>query len=94
MKIENPQIRETFSVKTKYGIVKEVPMIRWKELVPYWAAICRAIFEVLIENDFHPYTATLKRPIFSSLLFHRIEILIYYFNYMKFYEKTNERISA
>jgi hypothetical protein len=49
-------------LKIKYEIVKEVPMIRWKELVPYWAAICRAIFEVLIENDFHPYTATLKRP--------------------------------
>jgi len=62
VKIENPQTRETFSVKTKYGIVKEVPMIQWKELIPYWASICRAIFEVLIEDDFHPYAATLKKP--------------------------------
>jgi hypothetical protein len=28
----------------------------------YWPDICRAFFEVLLENDFQPYTATLKRP--------------------------------
>lgn len=50
------------SVKTKYGIVDKVPVIQWKEFVPYWSAICKAIFEVLIENDFYPYTATFKRP--------------------------------
>jgi hypothetical protein len=55
-------IAETFSVKTSYGVVKSVPVIQWEGLAPYWRAICRAIFEVLIENDFHPYTATLKRP--------------------------------
>ena len=37
-------------------------MNKWKELFPFWRSICRAIFEVLIENDFHPYAATLKRP--------------------------------
>ena len=62
MKIENRQIRETFSVETEYGIIEKVPIIRWEELIPYWPAICRAIFEVLIENDFYPYAATLKRP--------------------------------
>jgi hypothetical protein len=60
-KEERRQI-ETFSVQTMAGKVKKVPVIRWKELVPYWERICRAFFEVLIENDFKPYTATLKRP--------------------------------
>ena len=62
MKIDDQQIGEAFSVQTSYGVVEKVPVIRWKELVPYWRSICRAIFEVLIENDFRPYTATLKRP--------------------------------
>ena len=53
---------ETFSVKTIAGKVEDVPVTGWKELVPYWESICRAIFEVLFENDFKPYTATLKRP--------------------------------
>jgi len=53
---------ETLSVATSYGIVEKVPIIRWKEFIPYWQPVCRAIFEVLIENDFHPYSATLKRP--------------------------------
>jgi len=53
---------DTFSVQTIKGTVEKVPVIRWKELVPYWENICRAIFEVLIENDFRPYTATFKRP--------------------------------
>lgn len=62
MKIDDQEIGETFSVQTSYGVVENVPVIRWKELVPYWRSICRAIFEVLVENDFYPYTATLKRP--------------------------------
>lgn len=49
-------------METDHGIVEGVPMTQWEELAPYWSAICRAIFEVLLENDFHPYTATLKRP--------------------------------
>lgn len=53
---------ETFSVQTIAGKVENVPLTGWKDLVPYWAGICRAFFEVLIENDFKPYTATLKRP--------------------------------
>ena len=48
-------------MKTKYGVVENVPMVTWKELFPYWQSICRAIFEVLMENDFSPYAATLKR---------------------------------
>lgn len=56
------QTKETFAVETNYGIIDSVPMTPWKDLVPYWEGLCRAIFEVLIENDFHPYTATLKRP--------------------------------
>lgn len=56
------QTKETFRVETKYGIIDRVPMTPWKDLVPYWEGICRAIFEVLSENDFYPYTATLKRP--------------------------------
>jgi len=62
LKKAGQEIKETFSVETNYGIVVRVPITGWKELVPYWKAICRAIFEVLIENDFHPCTATLKRP--------------------------------
>jgi hypothetical protein len=62
LKINDRQTRETFSVQTNYGVVEKVPVTQWKELVPCWRAICRAIFEVLIENDFHPYTTTLKRP--------------------------------
>jgi len=50
------------SVKTKYGIVDNVPVISWEEMIPYWPAICRAIFEVLIENDFRPFAATFRRP--------------------------------
>jgi hypothetical protein len=55
-------IKGTFSVQTKYGAVESVPVIGWEALIPYWPSICRAIFEVLIENDFYPYAATLKRP--------------------------------
>lgn len=62
MRIKDRRITETFSVETKYGTVENVPVIEWKELFPYWRSICKAIFEVLIENDFHPYAATLKRP--------------------------------
>jgi len=49
-------------VKTEYGVVENVPATNWEELFPYWQSICRAIFEVLMENSFSPYTATLKRP--------------------------------
>jgi len=59
---KNRQAVETYSVATSDGIVEKVPIIRWKEFIPYWQPVCRAIFEVLIENDFHPYSATLKRP--------------------------------
>jgi len=62
LKRGHKEIKETFSVKTKYGAVENVPVIGWKALFPYWQTICRAIFEVLIENDFSPYAATLKRP--------------------------------
>ena len=54
--------KETISVKTEYGVVHHVPVINWEELTPYWTGICRAIFEVLLENDFSPYAATLKKP--------------------------------
>jgi len=56
------ETKEVLSVKTKYGVVENVPATSWKEFFPYWRSICRAIFEVLMENSFHPYTATLKRP--------------------------------
>ena len=56
------QRKKSFQVQTSYGIIKGVPVIDWPELIPYWENICRAIFEVLVENDFQPYTATLKRP--------------------------------
>jgi len=56
------EIKKTFSVQTEYGAVEDVPVISWEALIPYWQSICRAIFEVLIENDFSPYAATLKRP--------------------------------
>lgn len=62
MKEEERQPIETFSVQTVAGKVEKVPVTGWKDLVPYWESICRAIFEVLMENDFKPYTATLKRP--------------------------------
>ena len=62
LKEEEQRPVETFSVKTIAGKVEDVPVTRWKELVPYWENICRAIFEVLHENDFKPYTATLKSP--------------------------------
>jgi hypothetical protein len=58
----SPQPRKVIKVETSYGIVEKVPVIDWEELIPYWSDICRAIFEVLLENDFQPYTATLKRP--------------------------------
>lgn len=63
MRTQKQQRKESFfSVRTKYGIIDKVPIIQWKELVPYWAEICKAFFEVLIEDDFYPYTATFKRP--------------------------------
>jgi hypothetical protein len=62
LKEEERQPIETFSVQTIAGKVEKVPVTGWKDLVPYWESICRAIFEVLMENDFKPYTATLKRP--------------------------------
>jgi len=63
MRSKKRQKRKSFlSIKTNYGIISNVPVIQWEELVPYWSAICKAIFEVLIENDFNPYTATFKRP--------------------------------
>ena len=62
LKEEEQRPVETFSVETIAGKVEDVPVTGWKELVPYWESICRAIFEVLLENDFKPYTATLKRP--------------------------------
>jgi hypothetical protein len=58
----SPQLKKVIQVETRYGIVEKVPVIDWKEFIPYWPDICRAIFEVLLENDFQPYTATLKRP--------------------------------
>lgn len=62
-KVERTQKKfESFSVQTDNGPVKNVPMIHWKELVPYWKNICKAFLEVLSENDFKPYTATFKRP--------------------------------
>ena len=61
MKEEERRPIKTFSVQTNAGKVEKVPVTIWKDLVPYWESICRAIFEVLIENDFKPYTATLKR---------------------------------
>lgn len=62
MKEAETRCNEIFSVQTSAGKVENVPITGWKELVPFWENICRAIFEVLIENDFKPYTATLKRP--------------------------------
>ena len=59
---ERIKTKETFTVKTQYGEVENVPMTTWNELAPYWQPICRAIFEVLIENEFAPYSATIKRP--------------------------------
>jgi len=58
---ERGEIKQTLSVKTDYGVVENVPVINWRELLPYWQLICRAIFEVLVENNFNPYAATLKR---------------------------------
>ena len=62
MKEEESRPGETFSVQTTAGRVEKVPITGWKDLVPYWECICRAILEVLIENDFKPYTATLRKP--------------------------------
>ena len=56
---EHPEI---FSVETNLGKVECVPITGWKELVPFWSGICQAFLETLLENDFKPYTATLKRP--------------------------------
>lgn len=54
--------KETFSVSTRYGIVEGVPVHPWEKLSPYWPRVCKGMFEVLEENDFRPYTATVKRP--------------------------------
>jgi hypothetical protein len=56
------QPRKVIQVETSYGIVNKVPVMDWKEFISFWPNICRAIFEVLLENDFQPYTATLRRP--------------------------------
>jgi hypothetical protein len=53
---------QIFFVQTTAGKVVDVPVTAWKELVPYWHNICRAILEVLTEGDFKPYPATMKRP--------------------------------
>jgi hypothetical protein len=76
LKNKHKQTKEMFSVETSYGIVEKVPVVTWKELIPYWEDICRAIFEVLIENEFQPYTATLKRPagFVASSFYWRISI--------------------
>lgn len=60
-KMSSHQTKETFTVETKYEFVDKVPVTTWEALVPYWESICKAIFETLVENDFHPYTATFKR---------------------------------
>lgn len=52
----------TIAIDTKYGRIKNVPITKWKKLVPYWPKIAKTFFEVLIENDLNPYTATTKRP--------------------------------
>lgn len=52
----------TITVRAKFGKVENVPLPKWKELVPYWPKIAKAFFEVLTENDFNPCTATIKRP--------------------------------
>jgi hypothetical protein len=54
--------KETFSVLTKHGTVEDVPFHPWKHVLPYWPRICKGIFEVLEENHFRPYSATMKRP--------------------------------
>ncbi len=59
---KGPPTIETISVHTIAGRVDQVPVIGWKELKPYWGELCRAFFDVLIENDFKPYTSTIKRP--------------------------------
>jgi hypothetical protein len=53
---------KTIVVSTKFGEIEGVPLIRWKEIAPYWAKITKAFFEILTENDFRPYCATKKRP--------------------------------
>jgi len=53
---------QTISVATKFGKIEKVPLTKWRELTPYWPKITKAFFEVLMENDFSPYTATIERP--------------------------------
>ena len=49
------------TLKTKYGIIYNLPTIKWKELLPYWEPIARAMVEVITENKFRPYTASWDR---------------------------------
>jgi len=44
-------------IKTsKYSFTaKDVPIISWEELKPYWKLIAQAVIEVFLESDFKPY---------------------------------------
>ena len=53
---------QTITFKTKLGHVIGGPVTTWEALVSHWQRIAKAFFEVLIENDFSPYTATFSRP--------------------------------
>ncbi len=52
----------SIQINTKYGTVRNVPVIKWIEFQPYWEPVVRAIVEVIVENKFRPYSATIKRP--------------------------------
>ncbi len=55
-------MKKTIEITAKYGHVRNVPMIKWEPFQPYWERVVRAMIEVIVENKFRPYTATMKRP--------------------------------
>lgn len=50
------------TIKTKYGNIENVPLIRWIQFQPYWTETVRAFTDIVTENRFRPYPATTSKP--------------------------------
>lgn len=49
-------------LQTKYGLIRNIPIIKWPALLPFWPSIVISIAEVITENKFRPYPASYAYP--------------------------------
>ncbi len=49
-------------LQTKYGLIRNVPILKWSALLQFWPTIVISITEVITENKFKPYPASYSYP--------------------------------